>query len=217
MSVHDNMKNAWNEFKDQWNYSFGGVNDWAERVVDPTGTEMQYNTAERIASQTFNAEEAQKARNWQEMMSNTAYQRAVADMKQAGLNPLLAYSQGGASSPSGAVAEVGSARVSGGATSYAFRQLMNMVINTALGVSRLNDQFALQDLRSSNALAVAGLKAGSQESIQEAKSNTAREVARIRNEVGIRKLESALQTLEFGPDGDLRKAKHEQYTNKKHY
>jgi len=63
-----------------------------------------------------NAEQAQKQMDYQTEMSNSAYQRAVADLKAAGLNPMLAYSQGGASTPVGAKAEMQSA-LAAGATS----------------------------------------------------------------------------------------------------
>lgn len=69
----------------------------------------KFNAQEAQKSRDFNALEAQKSRDWQEQMSNTAYQRAVADMRLAGINPVLAYQQGGSSTPASSQASSGSA------------------------------------------------------------------------------------------------------------
>ncbi|AXL14670.1 DNA pilot protein [Microviridae sp.] len=56
------------------------------------------------SANSANRDIARANRRFQRKMSNTAYQRSMADMRQAGLNPILAYKQGGASTPSGSVA-----------------------------------------------------------------------------------------------------------------
>lgn len=59
----------------------------------------------------YNREEAQKARDWETNMANTIYTRSVNNMREAGINPILAASMGlsGASVGSGATASIGGA------------------------------------------------------------------------------------------------------------
>lgn len=84
-----------------------------------------YNHIEQNAAMSYNSAEALANREWQEHMSNTAYQRAVEDMRKAGLNPILAYANGGASTPGGSGATITGAS-------------MGMPSSSALGVSTMN-------------------------------------------------------------------------------
>lgn len=54
------------------------------------------------ASNQASAEQAQKQMDFQERMRKTQYQTAVDDLKAANLNPMLAYTNGGAGVPQGA-------------------------------------------------------------------------------------------------------------------
>lgn len=69
------------------------------------------NRKEAALARQFNAEQAELNRQFQERLSNTAHQRQVADLRAAGLNPVLSANSG-ASTPSGSSASGPAAKVS---------------------------------------------------------------------------------------------------------
>lgn len=94
--------------------------------------EREFNAQQAELNRSFQSREAQKQRDWEQMMSDTAYRRAFNDMQAAGINPAMVFSNGGnaASTPTGASASGSQAHSSaGGSGNFA------SIINSAARLS----------------------------------------------------------------------------------
>lgn len=110
------------------------------------------------AANAFNAAEAQKNRDFQLYMSNTAHQREMADLAAAGLNPILSARQG-ASTGSGSSA---SASDASGAIAGLLGQIVSA--NSAQAVAQRNNATSqlLEQMRENHDLRTLGVKTVSQ-------------------------------------------------------
>lgn len=117
MAIVDALKNDNNKSVATKNYvNTSGQSSYVPSYQDSNYLNNSINIAEILSQQQelynassksqmqYNSTEAQKNRDWQEYMSNTSYQRMVKDLQAAGLNPYLAYYNGGSSTPSGSSA-----------------------------------------------------------------------------------------------------------------
>lgn len=111
------------------------------------------NRREAEKNRQFQSVEAEKNRGFQERMRNTEWQAAVADMIAAGINPAVAYSRGGASSPGGSMAsgsmaapagETLSRGVSSAMEVIAFRKQMQLM-EEQINKTRAESQIASAD------------------------------------------------------------------------
>ncbi len=98
--------------------------------------DRDFQARESGLSRQFSGEQAGRQMAFQERMRNTEWQAGVQDMEAAGINPALAYSQGGASTPMGSS---GSGAAGSGSTARQ-EDVVSGAVASAMQYKRLNEE-----------------------------------------------------------------------------
>lgn len=138
-------------------------NAWS---ADQAAQQRDWQQRQNNIAMQFNAAEAAKNRDWQKMMSDTAHQREVADLRAAGLNPVLSATGGqGASTGSGATASgVTSAGAKGDTDTSGAQAMVNLLGSV---------------LQTQNQMEMARLSAATNQAVAERQASASQLVAQI--------------------------------------
>lgn len=136
----------------QVNVSGGGGYNWGKALGDaaPSIISGGLNYLGQRQTNVANAQQAQAQMDFQNQQTSTSYQRGVEDMKKAGLNPMLAYSQGGAASGSGASAVMGNELGAGANSAQSAMLARQQIQQSAAQINNINADTSNKEQQTTN-------------------------------------------------------------------